>query len=163
MEMPDGVRLATDVHRPRGGGPCPTVLVRTPYSRGGLLGIPLVAQARLLVRRGYAVVIQDVRGRFGSEGRFLPAVHEAVDGAATVAWIRDQPWADGSVGAMGSSYLGGTALAAAAGGLRAGEGAHVDALAVGICHAALGLPDARGVRQLETSMRWLTSTSSSTA
>lgn len=152
VTAPDGVALATDVHRPVAGGRHPTVLIRTPYGRDGMTGIPMVAQARLLAARGYAVVLQDVRGRFGSGGTFVPMVHEAADGGATAHWIAAQPWSNGRVGAWGLSYLGGTAWAAAAGAPDV-----VTALAVGIAHSALALPDPRGLLHLDTTLRWLRS------
>lgn len=152
LAMADGIRLATDVHRPASPGRRPVVLIRTPYGRNGLTGIPMVTQARLLVAAGYVVVLQDVRGRFDSEGDFVPMVNEGVDGARTLEWIHDQPWCDGHVGCWGLSYLAAAAWAAAA---TAPD--MVGALAVGIGHSRLGLPDPRGVRHLETTLRWLRS------
>ncbi|MFW6107340.1 MAG: CocE/NonD family hydrolase [bacterium] len=109
VAMRDGVRLATDVARPKGGGPRPTVLVRTPYRKR-------LAMAAPFVQAGYAFVVQDVRGRYGSEGVFYPFVHERDDGEDTIAWVAGQPWCDGNVGMVGGSYLGFTQLAAATGG-----------------------------------------------
>ncbi len=152
LEMADGTRLATDVHRPSGGRRHPVVLIRTPYGRAGVLGLPLVAQAKALVAAGYAVVLQDVRGRFGSEGAFRPAIDEAADGARTAEWVHAQPWCDGHLGTSGLSYVGATAIAAAA-----AVPDLVDAVALGITHSRLGLPDPRGVRHLETTARWLAS------
>ena len=60
----------------------------------------------ILAERGYAVLLQDTRGRFGSDGMFVPIEQERDDGAATVAWVRQQPWCDGRVGVFGGSYLG---------------------------------------------------------
>lgn len=114
VQMRDGVRLATDVYRPKGDGPWPVLLERTPYGKSfawftaGLIVNPLVA-----VERGYAVVVQDTRGRSGSQGPFEPFLHEADDGYDTVEWAASQPWSDGAVGVFGSSYLGVTALQAA--------------------------------------------------
>jgi putative CocE/NonD family hydrolase len=107
VPMRDGVRLATDVYRPAGGGPHPVLLERTPYDKSfawftaGLIVNPLVA-----VDHGYAVVVQDVRGRAASEGEWVPFVHEADDGHDAVEWAAAQPWSDGNVGVFGSSYLG---------------------------------------------------------
>jgi hypothetical protein len=114
VQMRDGVRLATDVYRPKRDGPWPVLLERTPYGKSfawftaGLIVNPLVA-----VERGYAVVVQDTRGRSGSQGPFEPFLHEADDGYDTVEWAASQPWSDGAVGVFGSSYLGVTALQAA--------------------------------------------------
>jgi uncharacterized protein len=113
VPMRDGVKLATDVYRPRDGDPWPVLVERTPYNKSfawftaGLIVNPLVA-----VERGYAVVVQDTRGRHGSQGPFEPFLHEADDGYDTVEWAAGQPWSDGAVGVFGSSYLGVTALQA---------------------------------------------------
>jgi putative CocE/NonD family hydrolase len=103
----DGLALATDVYVPslRGQalpGRFPALLERTPYSRRRPF---LVQTARYFARRGYAVALQDVRGRFDSEGtwRFLDAA-EAPDGFDTVAWIAAQPWCNGVIGTMGLSF-----------------------------------------------------------
>lgn len=106
VPMRDGVRLATDVYRPAEGGPVPVLLSRLPYNKE----LPLMAQGAIdtsrAVQAGYAVVLQDCRGRFGSEGEFTPMVNEATDGADMVAWIAQQPWSTGQVGTVGGSYLG---------------------------------------------------------
>lgn len=113
VEMRDGVKLATDVYRPRDAENCPTLVHRNPYHKsnassvGGLILNPLDA-----AREGFAVVIQDVRGRFGSEGEWEPFVNEAADGYDTVEWAAEQPWSNGRVGVYGSSYHGVTALQA---------------------------------------------------
>jgi putative CocE/NonD family hydrolase len=102
IPMQDGVRLAADVFLPPGPGPWPTVLVRTPYGRKSA-GI---RSYRYFVRRRYAVVIQDVRGRFGSQGSFRSIQQEGPDGSDTITWIAAQPWSNGRVAMAGSSYLG---------------------------------------------------------
>ena len=89
-------------------GPFPTLLMRSPY--GAQDGTSEWGQM-FLAERGYAVLFQDTRGRFGSDGDFVPVEHEKADGAATVRWIREQPWCDGRVGVIGPSYLGLTAWA----------------------------------------------------
>ena len=148
----DGHHLATDVHRPGTDAPVPTVLIRTSYGRNGLTGIPMVAQAKALAALGYAVVLQDVRGRFDSTGEFVPMVNEVADARATIDWITDQPWSDGTIGAWGLSYLGGTAWAAAV-----AAPARVRALSVGITHSAVGLPETTGLVYVDTGLRWLRS------
>lgn len=152
VTTPDGTRLATDTFRPADAGRHPTVLIRTSYGRNGMTGLPIVLQARLLARRGYAVVVQDVRGRFGSTGEFLPMVNEVADARATLDWIDCQPWSDGRVGATGVSYLGATAWATAL-----ADTDMVKALAVGATYAGAGLPDDLGIVHLDTGMRWLQS------
>lgn len=110
--MRDGVSLATNVYLPGDiQGRIPAILVRTPYgkSRGSHL-------YHRYVQRGYAVVIQDVRGREESEGDFVPDHHEIEDGDDTLNWIAAQPWSDGKVGMIGASYLGYVQWAAAASG-----------------------------------------------
>ena len=106
VETSDGVWLATDVFLPEvpEGTKLPTVLVRTPYGRAQFRGGELVVSA--LVERGFAVVTQDVRGKYSSTGEFLPFVHEQDDGVETLDWIVAQPWSNGRVGMWGSSYLG---------------------------------------------------------
>ncbi len=109
VPMPDGVSLAADHYRPRAQGSFPTILIRSPYGRGGGGGAIGRGSALVMERfaeRGYHVLIQDVRGRFDSEGRFETLTHEASDGLATVEWIVRQPWSDGVVGMWGPSYLG---------------------------------------------------------
>jgi uncharacterized protein len=102
IRMRDSVRLAADLFLPAPAGRWPTVLVRTPYSRK----TPSTAGYRYFVRRGYAVLIQDVRGRFASEGVFGPISQEGPDGNDTIRWISNQPWSDGRVVMAGSSYAG---------------------------------------------------------
>ena len=77
------------------------------------------------VERGYHVVLQSVRGRFGSEGQWVPFFNEAADGRATLDWIAQQPWFNGSLGLFGSSYVGYTqwAIAADAPAVRESHGA----------------------------------------
>jgi len=112
IPMPDGAILLADVHLARGAAPSPTILIRTPYGRATSIW-PAFIDLDLAIDRGYAVVVQDVRGRGGSDGRFEPFVAEADDGAATIAWIAAQPWSDGAVVMTGMSYQGFTQWAAA--------------------------------------------------
>lgn len=102
IPMRDGVGLAADLYIPRGGGRWPTVLVRTPYSRK----LPATASYRFFARRGFAVVIQDVRGRNASQGTLGMADQEGPDGNDTLNWISEQTWSNGRVAMVGSSYLG---------------------------------------------------------
>jgi hypothetical protein len=119
VPMADGVQLLADHYYPSEGGDFPTILVRTPYGRAselGALGLSQRLIARLFAERGYHVLVQGVRGRFHSKGEFYPFTHEAEDGRATLEWIGQQPWFNGSLGTWGASYLGLTqwAIAAAA-------------------------------------------------
>ena len=100
--MPDGVHLAANIFRPSTTARVPSILVRTPYGKGA--GITVNYQA--FVDHGYAIVAQDVRGRYESEGVFAPLQQESADGNDTLNWIAAQPWSDGNIGMMGGSYLG---------------------------------------------------------
>ncbi|MGK2870188.1 MAG: CocE/NonD family hydrolase, partial [Mycobacterium sp.] len=102
VPMRDGARLLTDLYTPT-AAPAGTVLIRTPYGRTNL---PAAVTAALYAERGYRVVMQSVRGTFGSDGDFEPGTAEAEDAADTVAWMREQPWFDGEFATVGSSYLG---------------------------------------------------------
>lgn len=123
VPMRDGVRLATDVYLPQGPGPWPVLLERTPYGRNEETRRERSARderplrrgevARQFARHGYAVVVQDCRGRFGSQGRFTKYLGEADDGADTMAWLVGQPWCDGRVGTYGLSYAAHTQTALA--------------------------------------------------
>lgn len=102
VPMRDGIRLAADVYLPHSGGRFGTVLIRTPYNRkSGALGT-----YRFFTSRGYAVMIEDVRGRYASQGVFGPTEQEGPDSNDTIDWISEQPWSDGRVAMAGSSYLG---------------------------------------------------------
>ncbi|HJS58593.1 MAG TPA: CocE/NonD family hydrolase [Vicinamibacteria bacterium] len=107
-KMRDGVALTADVYRPADGGRFPTLLQRTPYDRRGE-----VMAAYDLAAAGYVVIVQDVRGRYGSEGEFDPFRHEAEDGYDSVEWAASLPWSDGRVGMFGGSYVGATQMLAA--------------------------------------------------
>jgi predicted acyl esterase len=114
VPMRDGVHLAMDVYLPHGDGPWPVVLVRLPYDKGSRYTyMPWLAPH--VTGRGYAFVVQDVRGKFRSEGKTLPFVHEVDDGYDTLDWISAQPWA-GPIGMFGESYYGFTQWAAVASG-----------------------------------------------
>lgn len=100
--MRDGVRLAAHVFLPAGNGRAPVILERTPYGKG----VAISTSHQDFVDRGYAVVVQDVRGRYGSEGIFNPLHQESPDGDDTLNWIARQPWSDGKIGMVGGSYRG---------------------------------------------------------
>lgn len=103
VPMRDGIHLVGDHYAPTTATPAGTVLVRGPYGRGFPFSLVF---ARLYAARGYHVVLQSVRGTFGSGGVFEPMVNEAADGADTVAWLREQPWFTGRFATIGLSYLG---------------------------------------------------------
>lgn len=110
VAMRDGVRLSTDVYLPRGDEPVPAVLVRTPYNNSDAY---YTDQARYFTRHGFAFVVQDCRGRFDSDGDFRPWFNEPADGFDTQEWVGTQPWCNGRVGTIGSSYDGATQWLAA--------------------------------------------------
>lgn len=99
----DGSPLITDHYFPRAEGDFPTLLVRSPYGRG-LPWSPMYGL--LFAEQGFHVVLQSCRGTGGSGGTFDLWRNEAADGAATVSWLREQPWFDGTLGTVGPSYLG---------------------------------------------------------
>ena len=105
VAMSDGIQLATDVYLPDGPGPFPVIFTRTPYDRRKAAGM-----APALVRGGYALVAQDMRGRFESGGENLPFIgcgwagHQ--DGAESISWLRKQSWANGKICTVGGSAAG---------------------------------------------------------
>jgi putative CocE/NonD family hydrolase len=104
VRMRDGVVLRADIWRPASGGRFPTLVYRTPY--GKHQSTAAFATARKAVARGYAVVMQDVRGRYASDGEFLPYQQEGKDGYDTIEWAAQQSWSNGAVGTYGLSYPG---------------------------------------------------------
>jgi hypothetical protein len=105
VPMRDGVKLKANIYRPSKEGKFPVLIFRTPYSKdeGDADNESTFANA---VKRGYAVVIQDVRGRYASEGEFVPYFNEGKDGYDTIEWAAMQPWSTGAVGTFGLSYPG---------------------------------------------------------
>jgi uncharacterized protein len=108
VPMRDGVSLATDVYLPARDGTAvaerwPTILMRTPYDKSGGK-----SDAEYFAARGYAVVMQDTRGRFHSEGVWHMLGDDGRDGFDACDWIGKQPWSNGKVGTIGTSYVGGT-------------------------------------------------------
>jgi len=110
MKTRDGVTLRADIYRPAGEGNFPVLLQRTPYDKTG--GNEFGRRAAL---RGYLVVIQDVRGRYSSEGEWYPFRHETEDGFDTVEWAAALPHSNGKVGMFGGSYVGATQMLTAIG------------------------------------------------
>jgi len=107
-KMRDGITLKADIYRPKGDGKYPVLLQRTPYDKRWTEGF-----ARKAAARGYIVVLQDVRGRFTSEGEWYPFRHESQDGYDTIEWAATLPQANGRVGMFGGSYVGATQMLAA--------------------------------------------------
>lgn len=112
--LSDGTILRADVYRPNNDKRYPVLMIRLPYDKrtpryyNEYLDVPRMVQA------GYVVILQDVRGRFASDGEFYPFVHEGKDGYEAVEWAAKLPYANGKVGLFGMSYHGYTQLAAAA-------------------------------------------------
>jgi putative CocE/NonD family hydrolase len=114
VAMRDGIRLATDVYLPDGAGPFPVIMERTPYGRRETSRSEITAYVRTPATRaevavhftvqGYAVVYQDTRGRYGSEGKFVKYLSDGEDGFDTCAWLCEQSWCDGRICTMGLSY-----------------------------------------------------------
>lgn len=116
VPMRDGVRLAADVYLPPGTvTEVPVIVMRLPYDKcGRFTFVPQIA--RYFNAHGYALVAQDVRGKFRSEGERTPGVFDVADGYDTLDWVVHQPWCDGTLGMFGDSYYGFTQWAAAASG-----------------------------------------------
>ena len=101
--MHDGVELSADLYLPKAvGEQFPTILMRTPYNNNL---DRFIEKARRLANDGYACVLQDVRGRWDSQGQFYPFVDEPEDGYDTQQWIGQQSWSNGKIGMFGASYM----------------------------------------------------------
>ena len=149
VPMDDGVELLADrwVARESATEAQPTVLVRSPYGRKQFVGLLF---GRLLAERGLQVVVQSVRGTFGSGGRFSP-FDERADGLATLRWIRAQPWHSERIGTIGPSYLGLVQWAIAP-----DAGDDLAALSIQVSASQFhGQTYAGGSLSLETSASWL--------
>jgi uncharacterized protein len=104
VAMRDGVKLATDVYRPAGDGEkLPVILARTPYNKDGMK-----SYGNYFAAHGYAFAVQDTRGRYASQGVWHWLTDDGRDGTDCAAWIAAQPWANGKIGMVGTSYYGGT-------------------------------------------------------
>ena len=101
IPMRDGAGLSTDLYFPEGAREgLSTILIRTPYGKSG------GAMVERFVEEGYAVAVQDMRGRFESEGIYKPSTGDRNDGHDTVTWLSEQPWSNQKVATYGCSYLG---------------------------------------------------------
>src|ERR1700685_2881874 len=101
MKTRDGVTLYADIFRPKADGRFPVLLQRTPYDKNS--GVSFGLQGAV---RGYVVIIQDVRGRYTSEGEWYVFKHESEDGYDAVEWAAALPYSNGKVGMFGGSYVG---------------------------------------------------------
>jgi putative CocE/NonD family hydrolase len=110
MKTRDGVTLRADVYRPAAEGSYPVLLTRTPYNKDSMAAIGQKGAVR-----GFIVVIQDVRGRYTSEGEWYPFKHEIEDGYDTVEWAAGLAHSNGKVGMFSGSYVGATQMLAAIG------------------------------------------------
>ncbi len=103
VSMRDGIKLATDLYLPPSEGKFPVILTRLPYNKDGAKTL-----GRYYAAHGYVFVAQDTRGRFGSEGVWHMMTDDGRDGVDCAAWIGKQPWSNGKIGMIGTSYVGGT-------------------------------------------------------
>ena len=143
VTMNDGAVLLGDRYVPRGAPPSPTVLIRSPYGRSGAWGFMF---GRLIAERGLQVVVQSIRGTFGSGGRLDP-FNEREDGLTTLRWLREQPWHEGPIGMVGPSYMGVVQWAIAD---------EVDALALSVTASEVhGLTYGSGSISLASAMSWM--------
>ena len=111
-KMRDGTILRANVYRPVGDGQWPVLLTRLPYGKDLPIGASMLDPTQV-ARRGYVVIVQDTRGRWTSEGEWIPFFHEALDGVDTIEWASRLPQSNGSVGMYGISYFGFTQWSAA--------------------------------------------------
>jgi len=152
--MPDDSTLRADLFTPLVKGLSPTILVRSPYGRGGPVGPTGLLHdfvANRFAERGYNVLVQDVRGCYDSDGEFMPFAHEAEDGRGTLEWIEEQPWFNGVLGMWGPSYLGYVQWAVAGSGPL-----YLKALVPVITGANLPLTGYRdGALAIDTLLRWI--------
>jgi putative CocE/NonD family hydrolase len=154
MPMRDGVTLKADIYRPDATQPVPAILSRTPYSKESLLNHSLTLDAFRGAEAGYAIVFQDTRGRWDSEGEFYPYRHEIEDGYDSVEWLAAQPWCSGAVGMVGGSYIGATQWLAAI-----GQPPHLGAIAPNITSSEYyeGWTYLGGAFRLATMLFWVVS------
>src|ERR1035437_7308449 len=113
VAMRDGTQLVADVYRPNIPGKFTVLLQRTPYNRASSSDFSPQTFAFRPASRGYIVIMQDVRGRFESEGEWYPFKYEERDGYDTVEWAAALPYSDGRVAMFGASYVGATQMRAA--------------------------------------------------
>lgn len=105
VKMHDGIHLVADIYRPKTLMKSPVVILRTPYGKRGSIH-PYQKLAVLFASQGYVFIVQDVRGKYASEGEYEPFVHEGMDGFTTIQWAGQESWSNGKVALYGFSYLG---------------------------------------------------------
>jgi putative CocE/NonD family hydrolase len=108
VKMRDGVTLRADIYRPKADGKFPVLLQRTPYNKDNEADFGLKGASR-----GFVVIVEDVRGRYTSEGQWYTFKNEPNDGYDSVEWAAALPYSDGKVGMFGGSYVGATQMLAA--------------------------------------------------
>lgn len=113
VPMRDGVTLRADVYLPDGDRPVPAIVSRTPYDKSFPLTPVAAVDPERAVEAGFALLCQDVRGQYASDGDFNPFITEGADGYDTIEWVAAQPWCDGAVGMSGRSYTAATQWRAA--------------------------------------------------
>ena len=132
VPMRDGTILRADVRRPKATGRYPVLIFRTPYNKNE--GDPDNERSfNDAVKRGYAMVIQDVRGRYASGGEFVAYQNEGKDGYDTIEWAARQPWSNGNVGTFGLSYPGAVQWLAAV-----ESPPHLKAMVPAMCFSTIG-------------------------
>jgi putative CocE/NonD family hydrolase len=153
IEMRDGTTLRADVYSADSAPPSPTLLVRTPYDRTNLAVHTSMIDPLDAVDAGFAVVLQDCRGRYSSAGDWRPFVNGEQDGYDTVEWIADQKWCDGQVAAIGGSYAGVTTWQTAV-----ADPPHLEAVVPMITTANIhdGWVYTGGALELGFLLRWIT-------
>src|SRR5690606_1987212 len=112
-KLSDGTVLRADVYRPNDHQEYPVLMIRLPYDKETPRYYDEYLEVPRMVEAGYVVILQDVRGRFASDGEFYPFIHEAQDGYESVEWAAKLPYSNGKVGLFGMSYHGYTQLATA--------------------------------------------------
>ncbi len=149
IPMRDGVTLRADVYRPDDREKHPAIIVRTPYNKSRSAASDFLSPIEAAFA-GYAFVIQDTRGRFASEGEFMPGRPEGADGYDTVEAVAAEPWCDGNVGMIGASYLGRNQWEAAV-----EAPPHLKAIAPHVIGAGyVSESGLSGVKELEAGVSW---------
>ncbi len=105
LTMPDGIKLLNDIYHPKKHGRYPVLLIRVPYNKTSAQSYTL-AHPIWYARHGYVVIVQDTRGRYGSEGDFYPLLKDADDAYETMNWAAKLPYSNGKIGTYGYSYAG---------------------------------------------------------
>ena len=112
VPMRDGIKLYANIYKPDADGRFPVILIRLPYGKDEPYCV-MPAYGKYFARKGYVCVVQDVRGKYASQGKFEPFFDEAADGYDTLDWIASQSWCDGNIGMTSESYYGYTQWAVA--------------------------------------------------